>query len=204
MVLAWLELQVPAQAGGGEILAVALLHPAGDAVEEQFGGIAIGIDLDQLLLIGFAPAYGPGVAVDMRHRLFRPVGLEDIITFFGREVALDHSLLVHAGHGILRPPGRGKVFEDPMRRAGEPGHGLLLFEVPIEQVADVGFRPVAGLRTGIDTAADQGGELGLIGGQRAAVNFGENAVGIFGVAARMAVAAPLHVQKVVDLLHLGF
>ena len=49
----------------------------GFAVEEELGGVAVGVDLDHLLFVRLAPADGPGVAVDVGHGGFGPVGLED-------------------------------------------------------------------------------------------------------------------------------
>jgi hypothetical protein len=81
--------------------------------------------------------------VDMRHRLLRPVRLENVVALFRREVALDEPLLIHARHRILRPQRRRKIFEDPLRCARQPRDRLLFLQTPIEQMADVSLGSVA-------------------------------------------------------------
>ncbi len=84
MVVACYKWGHPAQAGGGEVLAVAVPYASGLAVDEELGGLAVGVDLDHLLLVRLAPADGPGVSVEVRHGYVGPVGLEDVVGLFLR------------------------------------------------------------------------------------------------------------------------
>src|SRR5690349_16555851 len=83
MVVTFFKRDHPAQTSGGKILAVTLFNPAGASVQKQLGAITIGIDLHHFLLAFIAPPDWPGVTVDMDHRFVGPIGLKDVITFFG-------------------------------------------------------------------------------------------------------------------------
>src|SRR5208337_1191118 len=121
MVFTGSEFHHPAQAGGGKILAITLPRAGGCAVQEEFGRGAVRIDLHDARLALRTPAHRPGVAVDVRHGLLGPVGLEDEVAFLLRHVALDDTFLVYARHGILDTQGRGEILEGPLRRSSEPG-----------------------------------------------------------------------------------
>ena len=202
-VLAGGEGRHPAESCGGEVLAVAVFCAEVFAVEEEFGGVAVGVDLDHLLFAGGAPADGPGVAVDVGHGGFGPVGLKDVVGLFFREVAFDDAFLIDARDGVFGAKGSGEILEDPLGGAGEPSERLLNFEVPVEEVAGVGFGPVAVLG---DTGRASGVEIGeaALVGAVASGDFGENFVGVFGVAAGVAVGSPLGVEEMVDAVALGF
>ena len=83
------------------------------------------------------------MAVDVDHRLLGPVGLEDEVGLLLRQVALDDALLIDARDAVVAAQGRGEVLEDPLRGAGEPVELLLRLQVPVEEIAGVGLRPVA-------------------------------------------------------------
>src|SRR5258708_10043884 len=128
----------------------------------------------------------------MRHRGFGPVGLKDEVSFLLRHVTFDEALLVDAWDGIFDAQGSREVFENPLRRAGEPWQCFLSFEVPVEEIAGVGLGPVAvfgdaGLASGIEV-----GEAALVGALSGG-NLREDLVGIFGVPSGMAVCSPIGV-----------
>ena len=50
------EWRHPAEAGGREVLAVAVFYADGFAVDEELGGVAVGVDLDHLLLAFGSPS----------------------------------------------------------------------------------------------------------------------------------------------------
>ena len=202
-VLSGGEWSHPAQAGGREVLAVAVLYAGALAVDEEFGGVAVGVDLDHLLLAFGAPAYRPGMAVEVHHGRFGPIGLEDEVGLLLRHVAFDQAFLVDARDGIFNSQGSGEVLEDPLRRSGEPGQGFLGFQVPVEEVAGVGFGPVAVFRDASGAAGVEVGEAALVGAVTGG-DLGEHFVGIFGVAAGVAVGSPLGVEEMLDALALGF
>src|ERR1700674_5281846 len=81
--------------------------------------------------------------IEANHRTFRPIRLKDVISFLECQIPFDQSLLVHMRDGVLGTQRSREVFKDPLRRACQPRHRLLLFEVPIEEITSVAFRPVA-------------------------------------------------------------
>ncbi len=143
------------------------------------------------------------MAVDVGHWAFGPVGLEDEVGFLRGHVAFDHALLVHARDGVFEAQRGGEVLEDPLGGAGEPGQSFLGLQVPVEEIAGVGFGPVAVLGDAGLSAGEEVVEAALIGAL-AGGNFGECLVGIFGVTAGVAVGAPLGVEEMVDAVALGF
>ncbi len=116
---------------------------------------------------------------------------------------VDDALLIDAGDGVLDAQGSGEVLEDPLGGAGEPGEGLLHFEVPVEEIAGVGLGPVAVLGDAGLAAGVQVGEAALVGAV-AGRDLGEDLVGVLGVAAGVAVGAPFGVEEMVDALALRF
>ena len=82
------------------------------------------------------------MAIDVCHGRLRPPGLENIVGLFFSQVALYHSFLVHVGDGIVGSDRSGEVLEGPIGGTCQVRHGLLLFEMPVDQVAEVGFAPV--------------------------------------------------------------
>src|SRR5690606_692486 len=113
------------------------------SVHKEFGFGAIRVYLHHFFLSGFAPAYRPAMAIDMRHGPVSPVGLEDVIGFLFVEVTFHYAFLVSVWHRIFRPDGCGEILERPIGGTGKPGHGLLFLEVPVDEVNDVAFAPVA-------------------------------------------------------------
>ena len=142
-VRAVLEDDIPAQPCGRKVLTVTLVDAEALAIGEELDFGTIGIDADFLRLAGLAPAHRPLMAEQSHHGLLRPIALEDVIAFLRGAIALDDALLIHAGHGILRPKRGGEILEDPLGATGQPRHLLLLLEVPVEEIDHVALGPVA-------------------------------------------------------------
>src|SRR5262249_17987078 len=126
-----------------------------------------------------------------------PIRLKDVVAFLGREITLHKPLLVNARHRVLGARRGREILEYPLRRPGQPGHGLLLLETPVKQVADVGLRPETVPRRVWRTGT--WGKIITNGGSRGRR---EHPIDLLRMAARMTVSAPLHVQKPLDLAHL--
>jgi hypothetical protein len=180
-----------------------MLYAGALAIHKQLSCLTIGVDLDHLLFALCAPADGPCVSVDVHHRRVSPVRLKDEVGFFLRHIALDQALLIDARDGVFHAQGSGEVFEDPLRRAGEPGQGLLCLEVPVEEVAGVRLGPIAVAGDACLASGFKVGEAPLVRAV-AGGDLREDLVRVLGVTAGVTIGSPLCVEEMVDAFTLGF
>src|ERR1019366_8456160 len=113
------------------------------AVQKQLRALAIRVHMYVARLPRFAPTDWPGVAVDMGHGLVGPVRLEDEVRLLLGQVPLDYALLIDPRNAVVVAQGRDEVLEYPLGRPGKPVELLLGLQVPVEEIAGVGLRPVA-------------------------------------------------------------
>ena len=117
----------------------------------------------------------------MHHRLLCPIRLEDIETFLLGKITLYNTFLIDIWHRIYRTDRGRKVFKWPIGSTCQPWHIFLLFQMPVDQLYNISFRPIT-------------------------VSFSLFAYWRNGLrmTSCMVISSPLHMQEMFYLLHFSF
>src|SRR5258705_13949208 len=135
----------------------------------------------------------------MHHGFCNPVRLKNIIRFFFCSVTFHHTFLIYVWNRIEGSERSGKIFKCPLGSAREPGHYFLLFQMPVNQVTDIGFIPISIFR-----------KAGCCNKQRVICFFittvsylPEKLIWFFSIASCITITAPFYMQEMIDFLHFG-
>ena len=127
--------------------------------------------------------------------------MKDEIRFLPSQVPLYQALLIHARYAVIASQRGDEIFENPLGRTGKPIELLLGLQVPVEEVAGVGLRPVAIPRSPRVAVGLQVGQPDL-GRAFARGHLAQYRLRILRVASRLAVGAPLDVDEPLDAFSL--
>src|ERR1035437_5694765 len=184
----------PMQSRGGKIPAVSAHDAHRNAIQKKFRVLAVGIYMHVALFARLAPADRPAMPKNVNHRFLGPVGLKNVIGFLSGQIAFHDPLLIHTRNGVAIAQWSGKVLENPLRRPGKPIYLLLGFEVPVEEIAGIGLRPVAILGYA-DIAATIEVIHAAFVGPDAGGHLAQHRIRVFRMTAGMAVRSPFSMDE---------
>ncbi len=146
-----LEIHFPVQSCCRESGRVPAFFLQRDAVQNHLRGLGVAVRANRLRAARRAVPLGPRVTINMTDRIVAPAAFENPVRFLGASFPVHQAFLIDIRNGVLSPQRRGEILERPLRIAGKARLGLRNHQVPVEQVDDVGFAPVASLGDADDT-----------------------------------------------------